>query len=50
MEKDRFPFEKEIKEEKCREQRLDKCNLRIDAEVGRKRRKNSVFISKIKWV
>lgn len=28
MEKDRFPFEKEIKEERCRDQRLDKCNLR----------------------
>jgi len=28
MEKDRFPFKKEIKEEKRGEQRLDKCNLR----------------------
>jgi len=28
MERDRFPFEKEIKEERCRQQRLDKFNLR----------------------
>ena len=28
MKKDRFPFEKEIEEESCRDQRLDKCNLR----------------------
>ena len=28
MEKDRFPFEKEIKKERQRQQRLDKCNLR----------------------
>jgi len=26
MEKDGFPFEKEIKEERCRDQRLDKWN------------------------